>query len=81
MLTSVATASGLSSWLIPPCPEYSPSLFARMMIQSKSPTAHPSNGLLVPGKMQRYNDDPTRTPPTFSTVRHAYSVIALGEDP
>ncbi|CAI6229417.1 unnamed protein product [Periconia digitata] len=49
--TSVAIACGSSSCEIPPCPEYSPSLFSLTITQSISPTFTPSNGLLVPSSI------------------------------
>lgn len=53
--------------------------FRRVLKNVETLIAHPH--IHSPGKMQPSEDDPTRTPPTSSTVRHACSVIALGEDP
>lgn len=48
METSVAVSQGNPRWERPPWPAYSPSLFSRMMTQSRSPSAQLRRGDWVP---------------------------------
>src|SRR4051812_8002328 len=52
MLTSVATVCGLSSWEMPPWPEYSPSEFSRTITQSRSSDLQFARGDVVPGRIR-----------------------------
>ena len=50
--TSIPTSSGRPRCARPPTPEYSPSLFSRTMIQSRSFSPRPRRGLVIPGRMR-----------------------------
>ena len=49
---SVATSSGRPRCARPPCPAYSPSLFSRMISQSRSPGPALRSGEVTPGRMR-----------------------------